>query len=330
MFWGLILKANRKYTQTIKKAFHLSQAALEVDSCDDTPVHLVLTSDKLKYVLCTLRKNTCEQVALDLNFAEGDTISFTSEGTGNVHLSGYLVVDDFDDIEASDEEQETMLVNPNKEKKTKAKKQVEVGDDSDDSSDDEAEAADITGGGDEEEDSDDDEEEEDDGDDSDDSSDEEEEVQEPKHKQQKVEKPKQNGVEKQPKNKKEKKEQKQQQKSQSAEKAKVIQGGVRIEDLVEGSGIEAKPGKKVVVYYEGRLKSNNKVFDSALKGAGFKFHLGRGEVIKGWDIGVAGMKVGGKRRVTCPPHMGYGNKGSPPVIPPNSTLVFDVELKNVN
>lgn len=110
---------------------------------------------------------------------------------------------------------------------------------------------------------------------------------------------------------------------------KTLTGGVQVLDLTNGNGPEAKPGKKVLVYYEGRLKTNNKIFDSTKKGNGFKFKLGGGEVIKGWDVGVAGMKVGGKRRITCPPHMAYGQKGSPPVIPSNATLVFDVELKNV-
>ncbi|KAL1117866.1 hypothetical protein AAG570_004179 [Ranatra chinensis] len=111
---------------------------------------------------------------------------------------------------------------------------------------------------------------------------------------------------------------------------KVLEGGVIVKDLRVGNGPVCKPGRMTSVYYTGRLKSNNKVFDSATQGPGFKFRLGRGEVIKGWDIGVAGMKVGGKRLITCPPAMGYGSKGSPPTIPPNSTLVFEVELKSVN
>lgn len=103
-----------------------------------------------------------------------------------------------------------------------------------------------------------------------------------------------------------------------------------IEDIRPGKGPEAKLGKKVSVYYEGRLKSNNKMFDSTKSGDGFKFILGKGEVIRGWDIGIVGMKVGTKRRITCPPNCAYGPKGSPPVIPPNATLVFDVELRGVN
>uniref|UniRef100_A0A2H1WHJ0 FK506-binding protein n=1 Tax=Spodoptera frugiperda TaxID=7108 RepID=A0A2H1WHJ0_SPOFR len=110
---------------------------------------------------------------------------------------------------------------------------------------------------------------------------------------------------------------------------KQIAGGVSIEDLKVGSGPVAKAGKVVMVYYEGRLKQNNKMFDNCVKGPGFKFRLGSKEVISGWDVGIAGMKVGGKRKIVCPPAMAYGAKGSPPVIPPNSTLVFEVELKNV-
>jgi len=110
---------------------------------------------------------------------------------------------------------------------------------------------------------------------------------------------------------------------------KRVEGGVIIQDLKVGDGPVVKPGKMVQVYYEGRLKQNNKVFDHNTKGSGFKFRLGKQEVIKGWDVGLNGMKIGGKRRITCPPNMAYGNKGSPPVIPANSTLVFDVELKNI-
>lgn len=112
-------------------------------------------------------------------------------------------------------------------------------------------------------------------------------------------------------------------------KIQKLQGGLQIQDLKVGSGAEAKVGKKIQVYYEGRLKSNNKVFDATKNGPGFKMTLGRGEVIKGWDLGLSGMKVGGKRRLVCPPQLAYGNKGNPPVIPQNATLVFDIELKNV-
>ncbi|KAF0311437.1 FK506-binding nuclear protein [Amphibalanus amphitrite] len=111
---------------------------------------------------------------------------------------------------------------------------------------------------------------------------------------------------------------------------KTIAGGVMIEDIIVGEGQVAKRGRPVSVYYVGRLKQNNKQFDQTTAGPGFKFRLGAKEVIKGWDVGVEGMKVGGKRRITCPPHMAYGARGSPPVIPPNSALVFEVTLKNVH
>lgn len=124
-------------------------------------------------------------------------------------------------------------------------------------------------------------------------------------------------------------EKKNQQKEDKTGQVRKLQGGLECQDLKIGSGAEAKVGKKIQVYYEGRLKNNNKVFDATKSGPGFKMTLGRGEVIKGWDIGLVGMKVGGKRRLICPPNLSYGAKGNPPVIPANSTLVFDVELKNV-
>ena len=107
-------------------------------------------------------------------------------------------------------------------------------------------------------------------------------------------------------------------------------GGIVCEDLKVGNGPEAKRGKMVGMYYEGKLKSNGKTFDSTLNGKPFRFRLGSGEVIKGWDVGIDGMKVGGKRRLTIPPQMAYGSKGAGGDIPPNAHLVFEVECKAVN
>ena len=98
-----------------------------------------------------------------------------------------------------------------------------------------------------------------------------------------------------------------------------------IEDLVAGKGLEAVRGKSVQVHYTGWLLDGTR-FDSSVGGAPFSFRLGAGEVIAGWDRGVAGMKVGGKRKLTLPPDLAYGPRGAPPEIPPNATLVFDVEL----
>ncbi|KAJ0981163.1 hypothetical protein J5N97_009418 [Dioscorea zingiberensis] len=92
-------------------------------------------------------------------------------------------------------------------------------------------------------------------------------------------------------------------------------------------GKRASPGTKVSVQYIGRLK-NGKIFDSSVGGKPFKFRLGVGQVIKGWDVGINGMRVGDKRKLTIPPSMGYGNKNVGK-IPANSWLVFDVELVNV-
>lgn len=103
-----------------------------------------------------------------------------------------------------------------------------------------------------------------------------------------------------------------------------------IEDLSLGEGSEAVAGKHVTVHYTGWLTNGTKFDSSVDRGEPFDFPLGRGHVIRGWDEGVAGMKVGGKRKLTIPPEMGYGARGAGGVIPPNATLVFDVELLAVN
>lgn len=101
--------------------------------------------------------------------------------------------------------------------------------------------------------------------------------------------------------------------------------GLQYWDIKVGTGEQAKDGSKVKVHYTGWLTTGKK-FDSSVGGPPYEFTLGRQEVIKGWDEGVAGMKVGGKRQLRIPPDLAYGEDGHPPQIPPNSTLVFDVQL----
>ncbi len=106
--------------------------------------------------------------------------------------------------------------------------------------------------------------------------------------------------------------------------------GLGIQDIVVGKGPACKSGDSVSVHYVGTL-ADGKEFDSSRKrNQPFPFTLGQGRVIKGWDQGVVGMKVGGKRKLTIPPAYGYGERGMPPVIPPNSTLFFEVELLGIN
>ena len=105
--------------------------------------------------------------------------------------------------------------------------------------------------------------------------------------------------------------------------------GLVIEDLIVGSGDAASAGQKVSVHYTGWTTDGKKFDSSKDRGQPFAFSLGRGEVIRGWDEGVAGMKVGGKRKLTIPPDLGYGARGAGSVIPPNATLLFEVELLGV-
>ncbi len=104
--------------------------------------------------------------------------------------------------------------------------------------------------------------------------------------------------------------------------------GLKIESLKTGTGAEAKPGQTVTVHYTGWLTSGQKFDSSRDRGRPFSFALGAGQVIRGWDEGVAGMRVGGVRRLTIPPELGYGNRAVGP-IPAGSTLVFEVELLGV-
>ncbi len=111
---------------------------------------------------------------------------------------------------------------------------------------------------------------------------------------------------------------------------KITDSGLKYEDLIEGEGVVAMAGHSVSVHYTGWL-TDGKKFDSSLdRNQPFSFKLAKGMVIRGWDEGVQGMKIGGKRKLTIPPQLGYGSKGAGGVIPPNATLVFDVELLSIN
>ncbi|XP_034485168.1 39 kDa FK506-binding nuclear protein [Drosophila innubila] len=355
MFWGLCMKPNRKYTQTIVKSFHISGVALD----DGASAKLYITADKNKFIVASLSK-AMPQVPLDLNFCKGDKIMFQTTGDATVSLIGYLHDSDLSDDEEYDDDEYAALAE--KLQKKGAAKGDENDSESEEESDEEEEdddklAAEYSSflegdesGEDEEDDSEDDDDEDGEGEEEEEESDEED---TPKAKKAKIaesaKKPakEQNGVSKGEQKQQQQQKSKKDKKAAAAPEAKkeqpkgkeskqqpagerTIAGGVKVQDMSAGNGPEAKQGKRVSVYYIGRLKSNNKTFDSMQKGNGFKFALGAGEVIKGWDVGVAGMKVGGKRRITCPAHMAYGARGHPPTIPPNSTLVFDVELKAVH
>ena len=105
--------------------------------------------------------------------------------------------------------------------------------------------------------------------------------------------------------------------------------GLQYEELAEGTGRAAAAGDTVAVHYTGWLKDGKKFDSSVDRGQPFSFKLGAGRVIKGWDEGVAGMKVGGKRKLIIPAALGYGARGAPGAIPPNAELTFEVELLKI-
>jgi peptidylprolyl isomerase len=123
--------------------------------------------------------------------------------------------------------------------------------------------------------------------------------------------------------------QEQQGQQAGGEREQTTASGLRYVDQGGGSGPEAKAGDRVSVHYTGTLENGQKFDSSRDRDQPFEFHLGRGQVIRGWDEGVAGMKAGDRRRLIIPSELGYGSRGAGGVIPPNATLIFDVELLEI-
>lgn len=115
----------------------------------------------------------------------------------------------------------------------------------------------------------------------------------------------------------------------AAENVVTTDSGLKYVDLVEGTGASPEPGQQVTVHYTGTLEDGTKFDSSRDRGRPFSFNIGVGQVIQGWDEGVGSMKVGGRRQLIIPPELGYGARGAGGVIPPNATLIFDVELLGV-
>ncbi|EFA80997.1 FKBP-type peptidylprolyl cis-trans isomerase domain-containing protein [Heterostelium album PN500] len=303
MFWGIEV-SNKAISFAPPYDAHLTSACLSVDATGTDRNVLVVKYDGKEYSLCSLKLGGLESTSLDLVFEEGKEITLQVKGAGQtIHLTGFFISsmdggqdDEFgEDGEDEEEDEELEMEDDDEEEEIdeeEIKRQLKRKQ--------EEEAA----------------------------------AQAAKKKAKKAVEaapPAKPAAAKSPEKKVEQQKPVEQKKvEQPAKKAepaiKKLPSGLIMEDVVVGSGFQATRGQKVSVKYLGKL-TNGKKFDSSLVKP-FTFKLGVGEVIKGWDVGVEGMKVGGKRRLTIPASMGYGSQGVPG-IPPNATLIFDVELVKV-
>ncbi|KAG4075410.1 hypothetical protein HA402_015063 [Bradysia odoriphaga] len=313
MFWGLIVKSNRKYSQKVVRPFHLSQAVLDVTTTTgNRDVRLFLSSTKCDdsgnivtddYILCILKKSGSVQVPLNLIFSEGDDISFRSVG-GTVHLSGYLM-DDRNFQESSDEDE--TYDGRRTEKRQMA--QESSGSDNEGGSGDEEDGSDDQEGAEGGDGSDDQEGAEDEvNNESENDSSEEQPIPPP------VKRPKLNGISKSKavKNKK-----------------RTLDCGIIVEDLRGGKGTVTKSGDEVEMSFYCYLQSNKKPIHKLNGGNGYiKYTVGEGQV-QAWNIGIVGMKGGGKRKIICPPGTAHGSNGYLTHVPAMETLEYTIELKRV-
>jgi len=310
-FWAIEVEPGKLYTQTPPAALHLSQAALGSKASTKGRNSLECVIDNHTFTLCTLSIGQNEQFPMDILLDENVPFSFKVVGKESIFVTGYFLLDNdmYDYIDDQNEGEEEII-------------------DGEESSKEEIE--------------------------------EEESKEETKRIEPKKETPSQsqNSSEKKRKVapeeittpsktlKKSENSTPSKQSQQTSPKAKpeppkdddpkigskntksstyTLPGGLIVEDLLIGSGGKPNAGKEVEVKYIGRDAKTGVIFDSSKKGT-FKFRFATGSVIKGWDIGLKNMKEGGRRRITIPPALAYGQRGAPPDIRPNATLIFEIEL----
>ncbi|EGF81578.1 hypothetical protein BATDEDRAFT_36850 [Batrachochytrium dendrobatidis JAM81] len=340
-FFGLTIDADKKYSQTVEDDFRLTMASLSTKLPNKPQrTSVIIKLGDREFTLCSLTPGTLENQSLDLTLVAGEEISFHSVGNCSVDLTGNHIVfaddfgsDDEDDMEmmdhhhdsncnhdqGSDEESDEMNEDSNEDDDSEEEEEL---DDAtieailaaqsknkrkpepipSDKSGKKAKVVELT-------------------------SEKEAETKKGKKETKEVPAKKEAPAKKETPVKKEASA-KESPAKESTPAKRTLSSGIIVEDSVVGTGPVAKSGSKVAVRYIGRL-TNGKVFDSNTKGSAFTFKLGKGEVIKGWDLGVAGMHVGGSRKLTIPPHLAYGGRGAPPDIAPNATLVFEIKLLDV-
>lgn len=337
MFWGLELSSCKVVSFTPEYPLHVTKCTLadagssgaeqqQQKNVVQCQVGSSSNSKNQTFIITSLVADTKEQASLDLVFEPGKRVAFFNSGPGTVHLTGFYVTlvgeDDYeDDDEAENSEEEAreeaelieLLFNDEprrrrgnlerfnneneREKKVKTSAAASA-------TTQKAQKRRVSF--------------------VDESQQQQEEQPQPPPKVLKVSKEAVKASKEPTKEIKKANDKKKEVTQKSPATRRVGNSGLLVQDIVVGTGPSPVRGRKIVVGYVGKL-TNGKVFDKSDKRYPFTFKFGAGEVIKGWDLGIAGMKVGGKRKLTIPPELGYGREGSWP-IPPNATLVFDVEL----
>ncbi|KAF2073699.1 hypothetical protein CYY_004987 [Polysphondylium violaceum] len=339
MFWGLEVNKSVKFQTPFD--LHITTACLDASAKGTERTVVQVEYEGKTYAICSLSVNGIASATLDTNFEQGKEIAFKVSGNNTVHLTGYFVdsmlADDSDDEEDSQEESDEEINSDEIDFEEGAEDDDEDEEEEDEEDEDEQKvlAATVAAALNKRK----------------------LEInqnKEPQTKKNKIEQPAVTKAQTTAAASPAKKEQTPTKKEQTPTKVQpaakpaaspakkpaavpaqspkaeekkgkvTLKNGLQYEDIQIGTGPTPVAGKRIAVKYIGKLQ-NGKTFDSSLNKP-FSFRLGVGEVIKGWDLGFAGMKVGGKRRLVIPSNLGYGPQGAPPSIPGNATLIFDVEL----